>query len=156
MKACFLIFAVTCLFSCSSEERQPYEQITKLSGTWMVSDGEGGSYEVWSKSVGDSMIGRAYKLSGPSDTIVSERIVLKKDGETLWYIPTVTGQNNAQPVRFKLITYNDSAFTFENKEHDFPQRVIYRFINNDSIVATIEGLDSSVRRYFDFYYTRMK
>jgi len=89
----------------------------------MVSDGEGGAYEEWSKSNGDSMIGRAYKLSGPTDTIVSERIVLKKDGETVWYIPTVAAQNNGQAIPFKLIAYNDSSFTFENKEHDFPQRV---------------------------------
>jgi hypothetical protein len=122
----------------------------------MVSDGEGGAYEEWSEPKGDSMIGRAYKLSGPSDTIVSEQIVLKKVGESIWYIPTVAGQNSGKPVAFKMIAYSDSSFTFENKEHDFPQRVIYRFVNNDSIVATIEGLDSTVRRFFDFYYTRMK
>lgn len=150
-----LVLIILGLIGCSSDT-EPYKQITKLSGTWMVSDGEGGSYEEWSKSNGDSMIGRAYKLSGPSDTIVSERIVLKKDGESVWYIPRVAGQNNDQPIAFRMIEYSDSSFTFENKQHDFPQRVIYRFVNNDSIVATIEGLDSTVRRFFDFYYRRMK
>lgn len=155
MKAYLLIALLICLLSCSSKH-EPYKQITKLSGTWMVSDGEGGAYEEWSRSNGDSMVGKAYKLSGPSDTIVSERIVLKKDGESVWYIPTVQGQNGGKSIPFKMISYNDSSFTFENKAHDFPQRVIYRFVNDDSIVATIEGLDSSVRRYFDFYYKRMK
>jgi hypothetical protein len=55
------------------------------------------------------------------------------------------------------MTESDKAtFTFENKEHDFPQRIIYRIINPDSVVARIEGVKNGKPGSFDYYYKRIK
>ncbi|HEX6913902.1 MAG TPA: DUF6265 family protein [Chitinophagaceae bacterium] len=153
MRFTIAVIAILLFATCSPDN--PFHELRRLKGTWLVSDGEGGAYEEWQKSRGDSMVGRAFKVNGP-DTLVRERLVIRQDGETVWYVVTLKGENNQQPVAFRLSAFNDSSYTFENKEHDFPQRIIYRFINDDSLVATVEGLDSTVRRFFDFYYSRVR
>ena len=60
-------------------------------------------------------------------------------GDDLFYIPTVKNQNNGEPVSFKLVSGKNGEFVFENKQHDFPQRIIYRNPNPDSLYARIEG-----------------
>ena len=73
------------------------------------------------------------------DTIFSEKISLENRAGGLFYIPTVNNQNNGQAVSFKLISNTNGEYVFENKEHDFPQRIIYKNPANDSLYARIEG-----------------
>ena len=40
---------------------------------------------------------------------------------------------------FPLKSSSGGKFTFENKEHDFPQRVIYERKGSESLLAAIEG-----------------
>ena len=101
------------------------------------------------------MHGKGFMMRGV-DSMVNERIVLKKEGDSVMYIPTVAGQNNALPVPFKLKSSNDSVFIFENPAHDFPQRIIYRFVNNDSLVARLESNNEGVERYFELFFRRIK
>lgn len=60
-------------------------------------------------------------------------------GNRIVYSPTVTNQNNGQPVRFELISTTGHRYIFENKKHDFPQRVIYHLVSNNAVHARIEG-----------------
>jgi len=39
---------------------------------------------------------------------------------------------------------------FENKKHDFPQRIIYSNIKSDSLYARIEGMDKGKYRAVEF------
>ena len=48
----------------------------------------------------------------------------------------------------------DSAVTFENLAHDFPQRVMYRRVGGDSLVARVEGTRAGRTRGVDFAYRR--
>jgi hypothetical protein len=68
----------------------------------------------------------------------------------------VSNQNNQQPVYFKLISKEDGRYIFENKEHDFPQRVIYHLVSNDAVHARIEGVRNGQERGSDFKYSRVK
>lgn len=74
------------------------------------------------------------------DTLHSESIVLTQTKEALIYRPTVKGQNNDQPVDFKLTSDLENSFTFENPKHDYPQKIVYKKLNDKSLVATISGI----------------
>ncbi len=52
--------------------------------------------------------------------------------------PTVKSSDSQMPVLlfFKL---ENSTYTFETKEHDFPQRVIYILPENNTLHAWIDG-----------------
>ena len=45
---------------------------------------------------------------------------------------------------------------FENKEHDFPQRIIYRLDSDGDLLGRIEGILDGMDRAADFPMTRTK
>jgi hypothetical protein len=152
MRYIILFFA---LFFAACSSNDPYKKLDRLSGLWQTDTGEGLLYEEWTKSDNNVMHGKSYMING-SDSMVFERVELSKKDSGVYYIPTVKDQNQSRPVYFKLISSNDTAYTFENKAHDFPQRIIYRFVGNDSIVARIEGDVKGSLQYQEYFYSRVK
>ncbi|MBO9151544.1 DUF6265 family protein [Chitinophaga sp. GCM10012297] len=116
-------------------------QITRagwLTGTWEHKTPRGITYETWKKVSADELQGASYSLEGNDTTIFESVRLLQKEGR-LYYVPTVKGQNNGQPVSFALKQATDEQLVFENPQHDFPQTVSYRRIGADSLVAQISG-----------------
>jgi len=48
------------------------------------------------------------------------------------------------------------SVVFENLRHDFPQRIIYRRVSEDSLIARIEGMINGAKRSIDFPYRKIK
>ena len=117
--------------------------------------GRGVIYEEWNVTNDKKLTGRSYRINN-ADTIIMERIELFCEGNDIVYQPTVSDQNNQQPVSFKLISNADNRYVFENKNHDFPQRVIYKLVSNDAVHARIEGIRNGQERGSDFKYSRVK
>lgn len=66
----------------------------------------------------------------------------------------------AQPSRQKEATFtatsvSETAVTFENPQHDFPQRISYRALPGDRLAARIEGLRGGSLRGIDFPMKRV-
>lgn len=118
-----------------------------LEGTWKVEKEE--LYERWDKLNDHSLKGTSYTME-KGQMNVAEYIDITRVGKTISYTATVIGQNDGKPVSFKL-TKSDSIFTFENPEHDFPKKVIYRKINDVTVqVEVTDGAKNS------FGYTMTK
>ena len=45
---------------------------------------------------------------------------------------------------------SDREVIFENPDHDFPQRVIYRLISDEDLLGRIEGMIDGKERAVDF------
>jgi hypothetical protein len=86
----------------------------------------GSRLEIWDQKNDESLTGKGLRIDS-ADTTLLEQIELTFSENFFWYIPTVPDQNNAMPIKFKLTKSENGIFTFENPEHDFPQRIIYRF-----------------------------
>lgn len=95
--------------------------------------------EIWKKENNNMLVGKSFSLK-QNDTISAESIQLELQGDTVFYIPKVKNQNEGQQVKFALTSFTDHLLTFENPLHDFPQKITYHLINNDSLVAEISGL----------------
>jgi hypothetical protein len=109
--------------------------------------------EEWKKMNKNHLQSRGYMIKG-SDTVVNERVALTKTAEGIFYTSTVEEQNNKQPVAFKITKAEKNLFVFENPQHDFPKRIVYHFINADSLHAFVDdGNDESKKRQ-NFYYKR--
>ncbi|MBK7121923.1 MAG: hypothetical protein IPH68_03420 [Chitinophagaceae bacterium] len=88
-----------------------------------------------------------------SDTIVTERVALTNTKDAIIYTSTVEDQNNRQPIAFKMTKGDDNMFVFENPAHDFPKRIVYRFVTADSLHAFIDdGTEAGKKQ--NFYYKR--
>ncbi len=108
-----------------------------LLGNWKISTDKGFIIESWKKQNDSLYIGFSGFVKG-KDTIPEENVELKKIGNDWFYIPTVSKQNDAKPILFKLIFDKGKEFICENIEHDFPQRINYRLFEKN-LLASIEG-----------------
>jgi len=161
-----LVIAFTCvLAACSTPQPQaeteamkPAKKIAEagwLVGTWSGNSGERSTYENWEKYNDSTYVGRSYSIQ-QGDTVSSESIRLVQQGKVINYIPTVEGQNNDMPVMFTLISSDSNKLIFENPAHDFPQRVTYRMVSPDSLIAEISGLINGKQHAQEFPMHRVE
>lgn len=147
-------FLVVCfLHSCASASEN--NSMDKFIGLWETHNSESDMYEEWTKVNDSLMYGKSYVMND-GDTMIFERIELRKENKDVFYIPTVKDQNNNQPVRFQMTISNDTVFTFENNEHDFPKKITYRFVTDDSLVARLDGLQEGEIKKVELYFHRVK
>lgn len=151
------------LLKSPDNEADKYGQLNELQwllGNWEHEDDGMISKEKWIKTNDDTYVGMSFRLLR-SDTVFAEKMVLRKgnDGLTL----TVSslegnreGNREGNPVHFKRISSPDKKFIFENKNHDFPQRIIYTNPQMDKIHAWIEGDVLGEMQRIDFHFTRKK
>lgn len=128
--------------SCKKESKQEPHEIDKadwLIGNWEHKSEFGNLSENWEKLNDSTFTGTSYFIKG-KDTLHHEVIALSEVDESLVYNATVHGQNNDLPVLFKLTSGTASQLVFENPKHDFPQKISYKKITADSIVAEISGM----------------
>ena len=131
-----------------------FRRLLVLEGTWKMETRRGPLFEQWQKFDENTLRGMSYRISG-NDTLLLERLELLSRPGGIFYIPAVINQNDGKPVSYKLVSSEGSRFVFENKEHDFPQRIIYSLVTSDSIVARIEGISNGKEASSDFYYRRV-
>lgn len=137
------------LSSCSFESREDkgksrpqdlkLKQLEWLVGSWANISEESRFYETWTRA-NDSVFSAYSYMTISGDTVFSEIAAIELIGDKLFYIVTASGQNDSLPVSFRLISTSNGEFIFENKEHDFPQRIIYKNPAPDSLYARIEGM----------------
>ncbi len=158
MRICILLFTGCILFmQCKNEIKKEInvEQFNWLSGNWSMQDDEGTTTEEW-RIINDSLMeGKSDFVKGDS-VIPFETIRLFYSNNSFYYEAKAAGQNEEQPVAFKLSSYSDSGFVAENPEHDFPKRITYKLINTDSIHAFIDGGTAMPEKKIDFNYSRIK
>ena len=134
---------VTCLLALalgvSAQKSTPKEPLLNglawLSGCWEGRQGQAIIEESWSKPRGDSMVGFGRTVKDGKTTAFEFMQVREANG-SLTYLPQPGGGTR---VDFPLKDSFGERFTFENKEHDFPQRVIYERKGPGLLLAAIEG-----------------
>lgn len=133
--------------------QEDFRIFEKFIGAWENIEKEYYSAEIWEKINDSTLSAISYTVKG-IDTLSYEKIRLELRGNEINYIPSVRGQNDDLPVKFKLISLENEA-VFENKEHDFPQRIIYVQSANE-LKASIEGIKNGEKRRIDFSFTEKK
>ena len=125
-----------------------------LLGKWGNQTQRGKMVEEWSPVNDSTYGGRSYMITA-TDSIPLGSIILKKEGSDIFYIPTVKGQNNDQPVKFKLTASSANQLVFENPAHDFPQKITYTLETEDSLMAEISGTVKGQQRARKFPMKKM-
>lgn len=156
MKKFTLIFISLLVFACSPPEVKESSSygsfFERLIGEWKLE--KDNTIEKWEKD-GALYKATVYRPFG-KESLVSERIrLIERNGE-IFYEATVRGQNNEQPVPFKLVETGRDRVVFENSAHDFPQKIIYQIISEDKLVASIEGRLKGKTEKLEFNYLRVK
>jgi hypothetical protein len=91
--------------------------------------------ERWTDPASNMMLGVSRTVRG--DKVVEFeflRIEARADG--IYYV----AQPGGRPATdFKLTKWDGTEATFENPQHDFPKRVIYRRMPDNVVVARVDG-----------------
>lgn len=110
-----------------------------LLGKWENKSDNGNLLEIWKKANDSLFLGESYFIKG-KDTLHSETIELQQKGENLLYVSTIKGQNNDKPITFVQNDTIEKQLFFENLKNNYPQKISYSKIKNDSIDIQISGI----------------
>jgi hypothetical protein len=131
------------------------DQLAWFAGCWTYTSPRVVIEEYWTRPNGGSMLGMSRTLRrnpGGDSTIAWEFIRLYPRGIDLVYQAQPHNQPSAEFVSEKV---SDNEVVFANPAHDYPQRIIYRRVRNDSLRARIEGTQNGRARGSDFPYARV-
>jgi hypothetical protein len=128
-----------------------------LVGQWKGQLGKNTYYESWKSTNHGTLEGRASMVNPQGKTILTEVLRIDKIGSHVVYIAAVKKNH---PVLFTLIETsgenNKPKWVFENKEHDFPQRIIYIRESPNSLVARTEGVQKGKEEKGEFRLIKEK
>lgn len=128
---------------------EPLDQLAFLSGCWALQSGTVTVEEQWNRPAGGLMLGTSRTLRA-GRAVFHEFIRIEQKGNDVFYTPRV---GSAPPVSFRAVKLTAEEAVFENLEHDFPQRIIYRK-GEGTLPARIEGAVGGVLKGQDFLYRR--
>ncbi len=155
MRSVFVVatFLSCTLLSLAAPQSQPLRELVWMAGLWKSNMGKSPSFEQWTK-INDSLFtARSFVVKG-TDTTILEHVRLAAMDSGIFYI--AHPRQNPAPTWFRLIQKDSAGWVFENPQHDFPTRVIYRQITPDSMHARIEGLRKGQPAKVDFVFERVK
>lgn len=138
--------------------KSSYTQLKKAEwfiGSWKNNTKDMNFVENWKIESDSSYSAESFVLVS-KDTVFYESVNLIQKNDSLFYIVSVRNQNNEKPVSFYLTKSNNNQLVFENPKHDFPNKIVYNKINNDSMVATIEGIKNGKKQNEAFPMKRKK
>ena len=102
---------------------------------------------------GGLLLGVSRTVAASGGALVEyEQVRIEARGDSITYTARPSGQAEAS---FRAIQVSPSMILFENKAHDFPQRIGYRTIGPDSLAAWIEGERGGELTRIEFPYRRV-
>jgi hypothetical protein len=122
------------------------QDLVWMSGCWASVGGEAGSGETWTAPAGGTLLGVSRTVKG-GKTVAHEFMQIRETGAgQIAFIALPSGQSEAS---FPLVRLSGQEAVFENPQHDFPQRVIYRR-DGDLLTGRIEGRIGGEAKAIDF------
>ena len=123
-----------------------------LAGDWQTAPGGRRQIEEhWTSVAGGTMMGMSRTVAGEK-TVEFEYLRIEQRADGIYYVAHPKARCPA--TDFKLTKSSATEAVFENPQHDFPKRIIYRKTGADSLTASIDGGEGS--RAMTFSFTRMK
>jgi Domain of unknown function (DUF6265) len=110
-----------------------------MSGTWVSETGDRWTKESWSEPRAGMMLGSGRSGRG-AELRDWEFMRIAPDSEgvlAFWGSP-----EGAPAVPFRILSLSAREAVFENRPHDYPQRIVYRR-EGKTLVATISAADGS-------------
>lgn len=156
-KSLFVALAATTAAATTSaaQQRGGIESLRWMTGCWrqvVASPVKRVVDEQWMEPLGKTMLGMGRTVRNDTLLVEFEHLQILERGAVLVYHAEPSGQT---PADFTATFASDTSITFENPKHDFPQRITYRRVGNDSLVARVDGKLNGKERASDFGYRRI-
>ena len=129
------------------------EDVGWIAGCWGMNDAgkQLSIVEQWMAPNGGAMLGMSRTVRAGKMTDY-EFLRIVRDDISVKYVSRPS--QNTTDTDFRLVRSSANEAVFENLQHDFPQRIIYRR-DGEKLTARIEGPSGGKTRGIDFPYTRV-
>lgn len=131
-------FALLVAVAALAQDTPAPAQVTQLdwmAGCWEGQMGKARVEEQWMKPAGGSMLGMARTIVDGKTVMTESHQIAGHDAEL---VLTVILRFSGKPTAFKMIRLTADEVVFENPQHDFPQRILYRK-QPGGLLGRIEG-----------------
>ena len=122
-----------------------------LAGTWVQEKDGVTVRETW-LAPKDGVMAGVGQTNRPGRKPFVEYVKISAEPAGATFTAIVPGQ---APTAFVMLPGSDGEAVFENKAHDFPQRVIYRRCDED-LCARVEGVVGGKPASEDWRYRRLR
>lgn len=147
-----VLWLIVCCSVCDAQQVKSVNRLSWFSGFWRMETGNRLIDEFWTPVVNNRMEGNSVtKINGKITD--QETIVIDQDSTGgIYYRAKPSRQKGTS---FALVSLDSMKAVFENMKHDFPQRIIYRKISDDSLIASIEGIVKKKNKTIFFNYRKV-
>lgn len=150
-----LVLGAVCLTAAAAggqEQGADVERLSWLEGRWQGESGGVAIEEHWTSASGGALLGLHRDVkAGRMVGFEFLRIQATPQG-TFYY----ASPNSRPPVAFKLVELAERRVVFENREHDFPQRILYWLDAEGALHARIEGPQGGKTVAEEWVFTRAR
>ena len=147
-----LTFLTVFLLVNLSPQTPTIADLSWISGDWQTAPGGRAQIEEhWTNVAGGSMMGMSRTVAADR-TVEFEYLRIEQRADGVYYVAHPKAR--CPGTDFKLTKASATEAVFENPQHDFPKRIIYRKTGDDSLSASIDGGDGT--KAMSFSFKRMK
>lgn len=126
------------------------EQLAWLQGRWVGEKDGVTTEEWWTDAAGGALLGLHRDLRG-GRLAAWEFLRIDSTAEGVFYFAS---PRSAPPTAFKLVESGSARAVFENKQHDFPQRILYWLDPAGALHARIEGPQAGRQASQEWVFSR--
>jgi hypothetical protein len=131
-----LVFFLFAGNDADAQDIRSLDTVRWLLGNWVQENERVSTRETWREVDRGTFKGRGIQKDTATGAKQSEESLLltEMSGE-IYYFAKVG--HNKYPVPFELTSCSATHAIFENTEHDFPKKLEYRLVKNDSLNVTV-------------------
>lgn len=133
-------------------ENAGLDPLSFMAGHWVQKDGREEVQETWLGPRGDTLAGVNLTHRPESRASFEFLRIAMKNGQPVYF----ASPGGRPPVEFPVKEIAAGSVVFENMAHDFPQRIVYRRIDADTLLARIEGTVQGKTRAQEWRFTRAR
>ena len=131
----------------------PLAPLAFMSGCWRGSLGGGGTIEEHYSTPTSNLIIGMTRFVRDGRTIDFEFSRIEARDSSIVLMPQPRGR---PPTEFRLTSLDSASAVWENRAHDFPQRISYRRAGTDSLAASVAGPGPNGTRTMEWRMARVQ
>ena len=128
------------------------DAVAFLAGTWTGEEGGVSMEEHWTAPAGGLMLG-LHRDVFPGKPAFFEFLRIEATPKGIVYLASPRG---APATPFPLVESGGNRAVFENREHDFPTRIIYRLTPEGALHASVEGTKKGKPAFEEWTWKKAK
>ena len=132
----------------AAEPAWTISELAWIAGEWQTAPGGRAQIEEhWTQPAGGTMIGMGRTIAG-GKTVAFEYLRLEQRADAIYYIAHPKARSPG--TDFKLTRLTAQEAVFENPQHDFPKRILYRKNPDGSLTASIDAGEGTKSQSFAY------